>query len=34
MKRMFEMLEAEHVIKGSERKIIQAALELQEKTAE
>lgn len=29
---MFEMLESEHVIKSSERKIIQAALELQEKT--
>lgn len=33
MKRMFEMLETENVIKSSERKIIQAALELQEKTA-
>lgn len=30
---MFEMLEVENVIKSSERKIIQAALELQEKTA-
>jgi len=29
---MFEMLEVENVIKSSERKIIQAALELQEKT--
>lgn len=34
MKRMFEMLETENVIKSSERKIIQAALDLQEKTAE
>ena len=33
MKRMFEMLEIENVIKSSERKIIQAALDLQEKTA-
>jgi metal transporter CNNM len=33
MKRMFEMLEGENVIKSSERKIIQAALDLQEKTA-
>jgi len=33
MKRMFEMLESENVIKSSERKIISAALELQEKTA-
>lgn len=33
MKRMFEMLELENVIKSSERKIIQAALDLQEKTA-
>jgi metal transporter CNNM len=33
MKRMFEMLEVENVIKSSERKIIQAALDLQEKTA-
>lgn len=33
MKRMFEMLEADNVIKSSERKIINAALELQEKTA-
>ena len=32
MKRMFEMLEIENVIKSSERKIIQAALDLQEKT--
>lgn len=30
---MFEMLEIENVIKSSERKIIQAALDLQEKTA-
>ena len=30
---MFEMLELENVIKSSERKIIQAALDLQEKTA-
>ena len=30
---MFEMLEGENVIKSSERKIIQAALELQEKNA-
>ena len=30
---MFEMLEADNVIKSSERKIINAALELQEKTA-
>ena len=29
---MFEMLEIENVIKSSERKIIQAALDLQEKT--
>jgi len=28
MKRMFEMLEIENVIKSSERKIIQAALDL------
>jgi len=34
MKRMFEMLESENVIKSAERKIITAALELQEKTAE
>jgi len=34
MKRMFEMLEAENVIKSGERKIIQAALDLQEKSAE
>jgi len=33
MKRMFEMLELENVIKSSERKIIQAALDLQEKSA-
>mmetsp|Transcript_24166 Transcript_24166/g.37134 ORF Transcript_24166/g.37134 Transcript_24166/m.37134 type:complete len:217 (+) Transcript_24166:324-974(+) len=33
MKRMFEMLETENVIKSSERKIIQAALDLQEKAA-
>jgi len=33
MKRMFEMLETENVIKSSERKIIQAALDLQEKNA-
>ena len=33
MKRMFDMLEIENVIQGSEKKIIQAALELQEKTA-
>lgn len=33
MKRMFEQLEVDNVIKSSERKIIQAALELQEKTA-
>ena len=33
MKRMFEMLEVENVIKSQERKIIQAALDLQEKTA-
>lgn len=33
MKRMFEMLENENVIKSTERKIIQAALDLQEKTA-
>jgi len=33
MKRMFEMLEVENVVKSSERKIIQAALDLQEKTA-
>jgi metal transporter CNNM len=31
---MFEMLESENVIKSAERKIITAALELQEKTAE
>lgn len=30
---MFDMLEIENVIQGSEKKIIQAALELQEKTA-
>lgn len=30
---MFEMLEIENVIKSSERKIIQAALDLQEKSA-
>ena len=33
MKRMFEMLEMDNVIKSSERKIIQAALDLQEKNA-
>jgi len=33
MKRMFEMLEKDNIIKSSERKIISAALELQEKTA-
>lgn len=33
MKRMFEQLEVDQVIKSQERKIIQAALELQEKTA-
>ena len=33
MKRMFEMLEGENVIKSQERKIIQAALDLQEKSA-
>lgn len=31
---MFEMLESENIIKSAERKIITAALELQEKTAE
>jgi len=31
---MFEMLETENVIKSQERKIIQAALDLQEKTTE
>ena len=31
MKRMFEMLEGENVINKGERKIIQAALDLQEK---
>lgn len=33
MLRMFEMLEKENIIKSSERKIIQAALDLEKKTA-
>ena len=34
MKRMFEMLEVENIINTQEKRIVQAALDLQEKTAE